>query len=214
MKKAFLGLFFFLSLTCTINAQTASEAKFSIKKTEQPAFYIELNYPPDVVEDALKKHLKESAGTKGSESKDIRAYKGVTLSQISSDKLDIYTSVERKSKKEKDKSIVYMLVSKGNDVFISSATDAELAQKTKDFLNSFMGTAAAYNHELQVKEQEETVRKAQKKLDGYKEDIADYEKKIADYQRKIEERKRDIANQEAVVQSETKALETLRGQKF
>lgn len=212
MKNLFFALVT-LFVVSAAKGQTASETTFRYNKADQPAFYIELNYPPDVVEEALKKHLKESVGTKGNESRDVRAYKGVSLPQLSSDKLDVYTSVERKSKKEKDRSVVYLMISRGNDVFVSGSSDADLAQKAKDFLNSFMGTAAAYNHEVQVKEQEEVVRKAQKKLDGYKEDVTDYEKKIAEYQRKIEERKRDIANQEAVLQSENKALETLRNQK-
>ena len=215
MKKIILPVLtalFFIVVSLSANAQSAFEASAAINKTEQPVYKIELNYAPEVVEAALKKNFKDLIDVRGDESKNIRAYKGVTLHQISSNKYDYYTSVERKSKKENNKSVVYLWIANGGTSFISAANNPEVAGAALNFLNGFMGTASSYNHTLLVKQQEESVDKAQKKVNSLQSDIKDYEKKIADLNKKLEEAKKDLDNKQKEAENENRKLEDLRRQ--
>ena len=196
--------------TTNLKAQSATEATAEIFKTAQPVYTIELNHSPDVVEEALYRDFKSQVDKKGDESKNIRAYKGVILSQVSPDKMDYYTRVERKSKKEKDKSVVYLWVSMGNENFVSSSTNPTVAQNALVYLNNFMNSTAIYQHTLNTQAQEDAVAKAQKKVNSAKDDIADYEKKIADYQKKLEAAKKELVDREAELNNEKQKLEALK----
>lgn len=213
MKKLFSSLCLSAVVSLAVQssyAQSAIETTAEINKAMQPVFSIELYHEPGVVEDALYKNFRELVSSKGDESKGIRAYKGVVLSQVSPDKMDYYTSVSRKSKKEKDKSVVNLWVSMGNENFVSSATNPVIADMAKAFLNNFMNTTATYQHGLDVKAQEEAVAKAQKKVNSDKYDIVDYEKRIADLQRKLEDAKKDLSKKEAELAAEQQKLESIK----
>ncbi len=136
MKKT---LFTLLTILCTagfLSAQDVSMSKASISKTERPVIQASYTMPSSIVSDALSEKLKES-NIKGSGDKvkgGFRVYKGVSIDEISDEKLDVYTKVSGK----KNNSTLYMAVSRGYDNFVSTETDPELAQKTMAYIKSMM----------------------------------------------------------------------------
>ena len=57
----------------------------------------------------------ERLGYKKKESKGFLVYKGAVITDISVEPADYIIKVERKSRKEKDESVVYILMSKGEE---------------------------------------------------------------------------------------------------
>lgn len=189
-------------------AQNAHEGRVKFMKGDQNAIIADYDLPREVVEDALKERLEKSGLGKKSTEKGFMAYKGKVWSEISPDKVDVYAKVEGKS----DKSTITMLVSKGYDNFISSASDADNVQKVQAFLNSFLRDAKAYQLRLAIAAQEEIVKKAEK---DYKGSTDDGEKLVRDkekIEKQIVENKNDQDKKQGVLSVEKKKLEDLKAQ--
>ena len=96
-----------------------------IEKENRNAVMIVINQPVKVTTEALQQKLQR-AGLDEKVRKGLASYKGVTLSEISKDKIDIYTKVESSSN---NTSIVYMAVSKGYNNFATSTFNSYLSNK-------------------------------------------------------------------------------------
>ena len=68
----------------------------------------------------------------------------------------------------------------------------------------------AYNLEVMIQDQDDQVKKAQKKYDGLVNDQKDYEKKIKSLEDKLEQNRRDQDAQQAEVKRQADLLDTLR----
>ena len=117
MKKILVSVvIFFITATAFAQARTAT-AEYN--KTMQPAVEIEIPYEEKTVMKSLVEKM-EKKGYKGKDSKDYTVFRGVTMPEIGPGTYDLYFKADRKSRKEKDISILTMLISKGNDSFIRS----------------------------------------------------------------------------------------------
>jgi len=174
-------------------AQNAQEGRVSFMKGDQNAVVAEYDLPKNIVEDALKERLEKAGLSKRSSEKGFMAYKGAIWTEVSPDKVDVYAKVEGKGAV----STITLLVSKGYDNFISSATDPEKVQKVQAFLNSFIKDAKLYQLKLSIAAQEEAVKKAEKELKNTAEDG----QKLAKDKEKVE--KQIAENQTAQGQKQT-----------
>ena len=86
-------------------------------------------------------------------------YKGVTLSEISEDKVDIYTKVE---KGPNNGSVVYMAVSRGYNNFTNDAVDSSITQNVKTFLTSFVKDADFHSSDVAIGNQLDDINKDEK----------------------------------------------------
>lgn len=209
LLKSLSAAAFLLAAANVSYAQNAHEGRVSFMKGDQNAVVAEYDLPKNVVEDALKQRFEKAGLSKRSTEKGFMAYKGATWTEVSPDKVDVYAKVEGKGAV----STITVLVSKGYDNFISSASDPEKVQNVQAFLNSFIKDAKLYQLKLSIAAQEEAVKKAEKDLktttdDGQKlvKDKEKIEKQIADNQTaqgqkqatldaakvKLEELKRDL----------------------
>lgn len=209
MKQAITIL---LAVLCVqfVSAQ-AIEAKVEYQKKDQDAFMIEFPYPPSVVEGAIVERM-EKMGMKAKESKGFRNYKETILSQISSEKMDYIIRVERKSRKEKDESQVYLLIYKG-DGNLFSIMDESLKQNAKYFLNDLAPYVEAYNLEQEIKSQDEVVVKASKKQANLEDDLKDLEKKKKKLEDDIEENKKDQEKQKQEIEKQKQVLEAMKAKR-
>ena len=181
-------------------------------KKKQPAIVIDYAFSTDAVEAALVQKM-ERMGYKGKEEKGIfnkdkgfRVYKAAIISDISSNSMDYFIDVERKSRKEKDESSLYLIINKNGQNIMEGSADPDAVAKAKEFLNNMIPDIEAANLELQIKAQEEVITKSEKKLKGLRDDQDDLEKKLKNNQRDQENTMKEIENQKA-------ALETLRGKR-
>jgi len=163
------------------------------------------------VEDAIINKM-EKLGFKKKESKGFLVYKNVVLTDISAEAADYMIKVERKSRKDKDESIVYLLISR-NDENIIARSDALVNSNTKTFLNNLSPDVEAYNLEVQIKDQENTVEKAEKKLRNLQDDKESMEKKIKKLQDDLEENAKDQADQQKDIEKQKQVLEALKGKR-
>ncbi len=176
---------------------TATTVKY--KDNLQPSLLIQLPYSTTVTEGTILKKLREigyDPETKGAlfwkknKLEGFFIFNEVALPEMINQKLDLYFKVDRKSKKENDKSMLYLLVSKGYDSFISPTSDTTVFKAARKFLNSFVSETAEYKLNMDIEAQEETVKAAEKKL-------LNLENKEADLIKKIEQLNQDLVNTKA-----------------
>ena len=72
--------------------------------------------------------------------------------------MDYIIKVERKSRKDKDATTVYLLINKDGENAMKDFSSTEI-RRAKDFLNSLMPDVEAANLELQIRAQEELISK-------------------------------------------------------
>ena len=208
--SVFLSLFISVSF---VNAQSPMKTTAEYNGQKYPCYLIEYNLPPEEAENVIKEKLR-AQGYNASKSKGYLVYRNVKLNDLDSDNAqDILFNVERKSRKEKDKSIVTMITAKAGlipeDKVKGSkmVADIEPSSNSVSFINSFQSAVDLQAYQLAVSTQEDEVAKAEKKLKNLQDDQIKLEKKIKDYQSDLEVNKKDqekqvdeIANQKSILE--------------
>jgi hypothetical protein len=127
-----------LGIMCTFSyAQTAQNTMIDFNKTKVPGIVVAIpTFDVATINAALQARLETTGKLKGSNFKGFRLYGGQTFADFGNARYDIYTKVVPGSKKDK-KVLVQLMVSMGNENFISQTSDHELNQRMIDFLTNF-----------------------------------------------------------------------------
>lgn len=207
MKKSSLLLISFLTISIVLSAQ-AYEASIQYDKKKEAAIVIDYAYSPEAVENAIVQRM-EKLGYRAKQEKGILnkdkgflIFKNAYVTDISKDKMDYIIKVERKSKKESDEAVLYMIMKKGGENAMGKMAAYDIGN-AKSYLNDMLPDIEAANLELQIIAQEEIVAKAEKKLKGLQDDKADLEKKLSANEKSQDETIKDI-------ESQKQSLEMLR----
>ena len=197
MKK--LSLLFFCFISLSVLGQSY-EGTIQYDKKKQTAFIIEYVYPPEAVQNAFVQKM-ENAGFKAKEEKGILnkdkgflVFKNAYVTDISVERMDYIIKVERKSRKESDEAVFYLVMVKGDGNAIDKMRPKEI-DRAKSFLNNMLPDIEAANLELQIKVQEEVVAKAEKKLKGLRDDQVSLEAKLQQNKTDQETTQKDIEAQ-------------------
>lgn len=189
----------------------AYEGMVEFDKKKQDAFLIDYSYSPEAVENAIVKKM-EMLGYKPKEEKGLfnkdrgfKVFKGAFVTEVSADRMDFIIKVESKSRKNKDEAVVSLILLK-DGVNAKSGFAAADMERVKDFLKNLRPNVEAADLEIQIRNQEEAIAKAEKKLSGLKSDKAELEKKLANNVSEQEATQKDIDNQRV-------ALEILKGKR-
>lgn len=203
-------VFLVLLITGTNSFAQAYEAKVEHQRKNHVAAVIELPYPPDQTEAAIKDYMAKK-GYKSNESRGVQSFKGVKLNAANAENNDIHFIVERKSRREKEASLVHMVVTKENEN-LSQRIPEDIAglEDGKSFLNGMVPFMEAYNLEVEIGEQDKVVKKAEKKLENLSEDQQDLEKKIKNLQEKLEQNKKNQESQKSEISDQKNVLEGLK----
>jgi hypothetical protein len=213
MKKIFFFLFLIMVSLAGYSQPRATEGTTDFQKTSQPAAIIELPYAQNVVDKAVDDYMAKK-GAKGNSSKDFRVYRGIKLNSSDDFTSDLYIKTDYKSRKEKDITVLYLVVAKnGEDVKARVSADNSSIAGGTAFLNEMSPSIESYNLEVMVKDQEDLVKKNQKKYDNLVDDQKDYEKKIKNLQDKIENNKNDQQKQMSELQKQQGILEALKAKR-
>ncbi|MEO6610943.1 MAG: hypothetical protein ABIT05_09280 [Chitinophagaceae bacterium] len=196
MKKGFLLLLTLSSFLQAIYSQ-AYESTIQFDKKKQAAIAIDYTYPPEAVENAIIRKM-ERLGYKVKEEKGFLnkdkgflVFKNAYITDISKDRMDYIVKVERKSRKASDESELYMIMMK-SDVNMMGRLSAFDIGMAKSFLNDLVPDIEVEDLELQIKDQEEIVSKAEKKLKGLQEEKQALDKKFTENLKSQDETVRDI----------------------
>jgi len=207
-----------LMFISTIGLTQAYESTTDYDKKKQAAFAIDYNYPEEAVENAIIKKM-EKLGYNGKEEKGLfnrdkgaRVYRNTSIAEISSKSLDYVVIVDRKSRKESDKSTLYLIVLKDGQNARSNL-DASEAEKIQSLLNDLLPEVEAANLELQIKSQEDVVVKSEKKLKGLRSDKEDMESKIRKLQDDIQKNLKDQEAAQKDVEAQKKGLDDLKSKR-
>ena len=216
MKKIAALLLTFILHTAVTAQSTLTSVNYN--KKDQSALMLELPYNEEVSEGFIVTNLKKTgyeAETKGSlfwknnKINGFYTFKGVRLEGLSQ-AVDLYFKVERKSRKQKDQSIIYMLISKGNEDFITSGGDEEIYSASKRFLNGFLEQSSVYKLDLDIKGQEDVVKESEKRMTKLKDEEKNLTKKIEQLQTDLQKNREDQEKQQKTIEDEQKKLEELK----
>lgn len=217
MKKPLTALFILLFTSAFASAQTY-ESTTDYDKKKQAAFAIDYDYPQEAVENAIVGKM-DKLGYSGKEEKGLfnrdkgaRVYKNASIQEISDRNLDYIIKVERKSRKDNDKSTLYLVVLKDGENIRSTMSSSE-AEHVQSFLNNLLPDVEAADLELQIKTQEDVVVKAEKKLKNLQSDKEDLENKIKKLQDDIQKNLKDQDTSQKDIEIQKKALEDLKSRR-
>ena len=218
--KYFINLLLSLFISVSfVNAQSPMKTTAEYNGQKYPCYLIEYNLPPEEAENVIKEKLR-AQGYNASKSKGYLVYRNVKLNDLDSDNAqDILFNVERKSRKEKDKSIVTMITAKAGlipeDKVKGSkmVADIEPSSNSVSFINSFQSAVDLQAYQLAVSTQEDEVAKAEKKLKNLQDDQIKLEKKIKDYQSDLEVNKKDQEKQVGEIANQKSILEKKKNEK-
>lgn len=205
MKKIILVVVCFIIAQFSI-AQ-AYDGSVDYLKKSQAAVIAEYKYPQETVEKTLRDKL-ERLGLKVKSSKDFLIAYNAVISSVSSNQMEYAFQVDRKSKREKETTVISMVMNV-NDL---NAT-ADNASKAKDFLNELTPAIDALNIDNMVNDQTTVLEKAQKKNKNLQEDIESLEKKIRNYQDDLAKTKRQQEDQVKEVQRQQEILDTIKAKR-
>lgn len=207
MKTRFLLIPFFCLFLFSAGSQ-AIYTQADYNKIKKPALLSELPFSDNTVKDAIVDFMK-TKGYKQDKNKDYVVFKGVSLSELGPGQYDLYFKIAEKSRKERDKSTVTMFISKGYENFVGADTEPDLINNGKIVLDNFLKTTEAYDLELQIKSQEESVKKAERRLQDMMNDKADLEKKIARLQDELAQNVKGQTDQQTEIEKQKQILQTL-----
>jgi len=176
MKKIFLVIALVTAGVHFTKAQDVREHTIRLKKTDVPAFTANYNYPKSVVKKVLADRLAAMGLHHKKSQKGFNVYKESVWQQITDTKEDIYTKISGSAQR----SVVYILISKGYDNYISSATDPGTSEKVKAFLTALEKDMRTYQHQLVVAAQQKELEQQQKKEHKLREEL---ERQISETQK-------------------------------
>jgi hypothetical protein len=212
MKKVFLSVAILFNGALAF-AQAPAESRTQYNKQDVPCVVAEFPYNPDMVETVILDDMKLKGFGKGSSSKGFKTFAGINFNEISADKIDFYISIDRKSKKEKERSVVYVLVSKSFESFIGSTQDSAVINKVIKYLNDLLPKFSAANLQAMVVTQEDVIKKEEKKYNNLVDDGTDLAKKKKKIEDQISENINNQAKQKAELEKQKQILETLKSKK-
>jgi hypothetical protein len=213
MKQLFLFLAGFVTSLIVYAQPTASEGSTDFQRTTQPAAIIELPYSEKVVEKAIKEYMSKK-GVKDDDNKGYKVYRGYRIKNAHEYSSDLYFKIERKSRREKESTVVFLVAGKnGEDIKKRVVNDNTSIDGCKELLEDMIPSITAYDLEVQILDQEEVIKKAEKKYTGMIDDQKDYEKRIKALEDKLEQNKKDQEKQQEEVKKQKELLDLLRGKR-
>lgn len=195
----------------SVHAQ-AVLATAEYNKTMQPAITLDIPFPDKTVQAAMEDRMLK-LGYKGKSNKGYIVFKAVRLPELGPDTYDLYFDAARKSRREKEMTVVTLLISSGYEKFIGDTTNLQVVNNAKQWLNSFPEAVVAYDLEVQISDQESAWKKAEKKSASLIDDGADLQKKLVKLQKEIEENTAQQAAQRTEVERQLQVLEQLKSQR-
>jgi len=208
MKKQYMLIIVLVTGIIAARAQSSSTT-IQYNEKMQPALVLELPNTTEDAEGTIIQKLKETGYNvetqghlfwKKNKIDGFYVFNNVVLPSLSNQKLDMYFKVVQKNQEEKDNSTVYLLVSSGNENFVSPDGDTTLWNSSKIFLNSFVDKTTAYSIEHHIKDQENKVKESQDKLAKLQKEEKDLADKITKNQEAQKNEQLDIENQNKILE--------------
>lgn len=193
-----------LIISVTIARAQSSYTTIEYNDKMQPALVLELPNITGDVEGTIKEKLKqigydpETQGHffwKKDKTDGFYVFTKVILPSVSTQTLDMYFKVVVKNKHEKGNSTLYLMVSSGNENFVSPASDSVLWYSSQTFLNGFISQTSAFSLEQDIQAKESVLQILQNQLSDLQKDEKELADKLADNQEKQKAKQSTIDNE-------------------
>lgn len=205
MKRTLLS-FCMLFITCLIYGQ-AQEGTVEYQRSQQPAAVIELAYAPDIVTAAMNDYLSKKGKSKGSDIKGFTTFRNTQAIQGDSINADLYFKMERKSRKEKQVTVVSLLLTVPTDGSATASMHHLNMDQAKTYLNDLIPAIEAYSLEVEIKNQNEAVAKSESKYKSLANDGDDLDKKRVSIEKNAEDNRQNIQQNKNAQQSQMTEVE-------
>ncbi len=210
--KYFFTLVISFFITTVLQAQAkVSSVKFS-KDGAKPSVTNDYIYSEKTVTKAIDDKF-EKMGYKGKDNKGFTVYRGVNLPALSGGPYDLYFKVDRNGKRSDENATVYMLMSKGNEQFISETDDNRLVNEAKTYLDSLTNDIVAYDLEQQISKEEDELKKAEKKYENLMNNADNLQKQKKKVENDIEDNLQAQKNQQSTIEKQKQVTENLRAKR-
>lgn len=200
MKK----LIFLLSLTFLFTSLQAQiqQGRHTMSKGAQEAFVVSLKSTnKKEVEDAWSKYVKNYKGKTKKDKKTGEIFSdNAEMDKVSNNTIDVYAKVIEKNE-DADLLVWFDL----GGAFLNATTHPDRFPAAKAILEKFELSVSTTAVELQIKTQEDALKKMNNELEGFQKDQSDSEADIAKYEKKIEEARQKI--KESITAQEMKSSE-------
>ena len=207
MKRTMLSLGTLLLATLLFGQ--AQEGAVEYQKRHQSAAVIELPYAPDIVRAALNEYLSRKGRSKATDLKGFTTFRNTQPLANDSANADLYFKIERKSRQDKEISVVSLLLTTPQEVTVTSNTVHHLnMEEAKTYLNDLGPAVEAYNLELLIKEQNADIISAESRYKNLVDDGTGLQRKKEDLERKIEQNRLEQQKQAAEVEALKQKLAT------
>jgi hypothetical protein len=201
-----------ITLSTPVFSQSG-ETNVEYQKSDKIAATIELPYTASVVDDAISEYMARKGG-KSDHYKSFDIYRNTRLDDRDPEIVDVHYKVDRKVVKDHETAVVYLLIARpGENVAARSSDDRFKVTESKELLNTMAPYIDAYNLDVQIKLQQEVVKKSEKKLLNLKDDQYDLEKKLKNLQDKIAQNKNDQLMQTEDLNRQRDALNAIQTRK-
>lgn len=182
------------------------------QKVNRDAVITEVPFPEKIILTAIEDSMQK-LGYKGKETKGFLVFKAVKLAALGDTPYDLYFQVERKSRKEKEQSLVTLMISKDFDNFLNTESDAAALDKAKNYMDNFRNWVAVYELEEQINNQQDVVKKNEKKMNDLQGEAEDLQKKKKKIESQIEDNIKDQGSLKSEIEVQKQVLETLKAKR-
>jgi len=210
MIRVILTVSFLTGMVLTGMAQ-AYEGTIEFDKKKQQAFVIDYSYPPEAVENAIVQKV-EKLGYSGKTEKGIFnknkgfiVFKNTVITDIDPIQRDYMLKIEKKSRREDDETTLYLVIMSSDQNLLPAMKTDDVA-RVKYFLNNLLPEIEEAKLEMEIRDNEETVVKSEKKYKDLQDEKAELEKKL----RKNQE---DIDKQVKQIEVQRLSLDALKGKR-
>ena len=210
MKRVLLFTYITILVSASAFSQ-AYESNISYDKKKQKAITIDYPYSQEAVQNAIIQKIEKMGNAAKEErglfnkDKGFIIFKDAFVTDISEERMDYILKVERKSRRDKDETTLYLLLNKGGTDAITNMSAGDVG-RAKLFLNNLVPDIEEAKLELDIKTQDDAVVKSEKKFKDLQDEKADLEKKL-------KKNAEDIENQQKQIESQRTALEGLKGKR-
>jgi hypothetical protein len=211
MKKIFTLIIVFCFSTAAFSQ--AREGLVTYQKSQQPAAFIELPYPPDVVKESMNDYLSRKGKSKATDVKGFTTYRNTQPVKGDSINADFYFKVEHKSKHENQITIVSLLVSSTAAAANGHGINNLSMEEAIAYLDGLVPVIEAHNLEGQIKGQNDAVSKSERKYNDIVKNGENLERKRLALEKEIEENNLNMKNLKYENDQQTLKLATLVGKR-
>jgi hypothetical protein len=179
------------------------DVSIMIDDVNRNAYMITIDQPEKITGETLRQRFFRS-GLKEKTKNGATRYKGVTLSEISPGKVNIYTKVE---KGPNNSSIVYMAVGREDNNFITGPGDSSMTENVKNFLQSLIKDADYHSADIDISNQISDLNKQEKTYQHLLDEQRSLQKKKSTIERRLVEIGNELTQKEEQINKKKTVVE-------